>query len=115
VVKPDDEGFYDYGPHYSAVNRVRQHRLIQEALIRPKQAYEVNCLPLDDYCTAFHLVHDFIKIDAESAEPHLLRGSAHTIARHKPIISLEVWDDESRNSRKDIVFLLDQGYTAFEY
>ena len=107
--------FYDYGPHYSAVNSVRQHRLIQEAQIRPQQAYEVDCLPLDDYCAACHLVPEFIKIDAESAEPHILRGSAHTIARHKPIISLEVWDDESRHSREDIAFLLDHGYAAFEY
>ena len=106
---------YDYGPQFSVLNSVRQHRLIQEAQIRLNQAYDVECLPLDEYCAEFHLVPDFIKIDAESAEPHILRGSAHTIARHKPIISLEVWDDESRNSRDDITFLLDHGYAVFEY
>jgi len=107
--------FYDYGPQYSVLNSLRQHRLVQEAQIRLRQAYEVECLPLDAYCAECHLVPDFIKLDAESAEPHILRGSAHTIAQHKPIIALEVWDDSSRNSRDDLAFLLDHGYAAFEY
>jgi FkbM family methyltransferase len=107
--------FYDYGPQYSVLNSLRQHRLVHEAQIRLKQAYEVDCLPLDAYCAEFRLAPDFIKLDAESAEPHILRGSAHTIAQHKPIIALEVWDDPSRNSRDDLAFLLDHGYAPFEY
>jgi len=107
--------FYDYGPQYSVLNSLRPHRLVHEAQIRLKQTYEVECLPLDAYCAECHLVPDLIKLDAESAEPHILRGSAHTIARYKPIISLEVWDDTSRNSREDLAFLLDHGYAAFEY
>jgi hypothetical protein len=70
---------------------------------------------LDEYCTAFGIAPDFIKIDAETAEPQILRGGLETLARHRPIISLELWDDESRNSREDILCLLDHGYGAFEY
>jgi hypothetical protein len=44
-----------------------------------------------------------------------LRGSKHTHVRHRPIIAIEVWDDPARNSRDDIVFLLNHGYEAFEY
>lgn len=107
--------FHDYGPQYSAVNSLRQHRLIAEGRIRRRQAYDVECLSLDEYCTALRLVPDFIKIDAETAESEILRGSARLIARHAPIISLEAWDDEARKSREDVAFLLAHGYTVFEY
>ena len=70
---------------------------------------------MDEYCTALALAPDFIKIDAETAEPQILHGSRHTLAQHRPIIAMEIWDDAARNSRDDIVFLLDHGYAAFEY
>jgi hypothetical protein len=70
---------------------------------------------LDEYCAALALAPDFIKIDAETAEPQILRGSGHTLAAHRPIIAIEVWDDVARNSRDDIVFLLNHGYEVFEY
>jgi len=65
--------------------------------------------------TQYPWASDFIEIDAETSEPQILRGSAQLIARHAPIISLEVWDDDARNSREDIAFLLAHGYTVFEY
>lgn len=107
--------FYDYGPRYSALNSLRQHRLIQEEKIPLKRVYDVECITLDEYCTELKLAPDFIKIDAESSEPQVLRGSTHIIARYKPIISLEVWDDDSRKSRDDVAFLIEHGYTVFEY
>jgi Methyltransferase FkbM domain len=70
---------------------------------------------LDEYCTASALAPDFIKIDAETAEPQILHGSRHTLAQYRPIIAMEVWDDAARNSRDDIVFLLNHGYEVFEY
>ena len=107
--------FHEYGQRYAALNSVRKHRLIQEGNLAPKQSYDVECVSLDEYCTAFDVAPDFIKIDAETAEPQILRGGRHTLARYRPIIVLEVWDDDARNSRDDIVFLLNHGYAAFEY
>jgi FkbM family methyltransferase len=107
--------FHEYGRRYSALNSLRNHRLIKESGLAPQRSYHVECVSLDEYCSAFAIAPDFIKIDAETSEPQILRGSLQTLVRHRPIISLEVWDDASRNSRDDIVFLLDHGYAAFEY
>ena len=107
--------FHEYGRRYSALNSVRQHRLVRESDLTLTRAYDVEAITLDEYCTAHALVPDFIKIDAETAEPQILRGSRHTLDRHRPFIALEVWDDPARDSRDDITFLLNHGYQAFEY
>jgi FkbM family methyltransferase len=107
--------FHEYGRRYSALNSVRHHRLVRESGLAPTRAYDVEATTLDEYCTDRALAPDFIKIDAETAEPQILRGSTHTLARHRPLIALEVWDDPARNSRDDITFLLNHGYETFEY
>jgi FkbM family methyltransferase len=107
--------FHEYGERYSTLNSVSNHRLIQEIGRVRQRSYDVECLSLDEYCTAAGIAPDFIKIDAETAEPQILRGSVHTLVRHRPIIAIEVWDDPARHSRDDITFLLNHGYEAFEY
>ena len=107
--------FHEYGWRYSALNSVRNHRLIRDSGLALTRSYEVESITLDEYCAAFALVPDFIKIDAETAEPQILRGGMHTLARHRPTIAIEVWDDPARDSRDDIAFLLSHGYEAFEY
>jgi FkbM family methyltransferase len=107
--------FHEYGRRYSALNSVRHHRLVRESDLALARAYDVEAITLDEYCTARALAPDFIKIDAETAEPQILRGSRHTLARHRPFVALEVWDDPARDSRDDITFLLNHGYEAFEY
>ncbi len=39
---------------------------------------------------------DAIKIDVENFEWHVLKGAAILLARHKPMIYCELWDDEKR-------------------
>ena len=107
--------FHEYGDHYSTLNSLRQHRLVRESRIPLHRSYDVECVSLDEYCRTYSVVPDFIKIDAEISEPQILRGSTHLISQHRPIIVLEVWDDESRRSREDILFLLAHNYTAYEY
>jgi FkbM family methyltransferase len=107
--------FHEYGQRYGALNSLRNHRLIRDSDIALERSYQVECISLDEYCAALALAPDFIKIDAETAEPQILRGSGHTLAAHRPIIAIEVWDDVARNSRDDIVFLLNHGYEVFEY
>jgi FkbM family methyltransferase len=107
--------FYEYGRRYSALTSVRNHRLIYESAVALKRSYDVESITLDEYCAVRDLAPDFIKIDAETAEPEILRGSEHTIARHRPVIALEVWDDPARDSRDDIAFFMNHGYEAFEY
>lgn len=107
--------FHEYGQRYAALNSLRNHRLVRESDIALTRSYPVECLSLDEYCAALALAPDFIKIDAETAEPQILRGSGQTLARHRPIIAMEVWDDAARDSRNDIAFLLNHGYEVFEY
>jgi FkbM family methyltransferase len=107
--------FHEYRPRYGALNSMRTHRLARESALTPARSYHVECISLDEYCTAFALAPDFIKIDAETAEPEIIAGSMHMLARHRPTIALEVWDDAARNSRDDVIFLMNQGYAVFEY
>jgi FkbM family methyltransferase len=58
--------FYDYGPQYSVLNSLRQHRLVHEAQIRLKQAYEVDCLP-------------WMRIVPSSASPLILSSSMRNL------------------------------------
>jgi FkbM family methyltransferase len=106
---------HEYGRRYSTLNSVRNHRLLHESDLALKRSYDVESITLDEYCAVRDLAPDSIKIDAETAEPQILRGSKHTLARHRPAIALEVWDDPARDSRDDIAFLTNHGYEAFEY
>jgi FkbM family methyltransferase len=107
--------FHEYGQRYAALNSLRHHRLSRESDIALTQLYQVECISLDEYCAACALAPDFIKIDAETAEPQILRGGGHTLARHRPVVAMEVWDDAARDSRDDVAFLLNHGYEVFEY
>jgi hypothetical protein len=55
--------------------------------------YCVEGISLDGNCTAFALAPDFDKIDAETADPQISRGSRHTLARYGLIIVLRLRDD----------------------
>ncbi|MGE5608763.1 MAG: FkbM family methyltransferase [Bacillota bacterium] len=52
---------------------------------------EVSLITLDDFCAKQGLDRlDFIKIDTEGFEPHVLRGGMETLARFKPLILIEL-------------------------
>ena len=60
----------------------------------------------------------FIKIDVESAEYQVLKGSENTIDKYHPIITLEVGDKDLPGiitSRELIDYLEGKGYQSFEY
>ncbi len=59
----------------------------QPDLVTP-ETIEVMVCPLDDFIDDFDGLQ-FIKIDAEGAEIGCLESARHTIARHRPIISVE--------------------------
>lgn len=52
---------------------------------------EVSLITLDDFCTQQGLTRlDFIKIDTEGFEPHVLGGGMETLTRFKPLILIEL-------------------------
>ncbi|MEZ0344650.1 MAG: FkbM family methyltransferase [Caldimicrobium sp.] len=81
----------DYGIVFSAFNSIFSPRL-PEGKINNFQETEIECLTLDEYVLKKNIKPNFIKIDAESAEFQILKGSIQTINLYKPIISLEVGD-----------------------
>ena len=54
---------------------------------------------------------DAIKIDVENFEYHVLKGARELLARHKPIIYCELWDNEKRKLTMDYL-KNDFGYEA---
>jgi FkbM family methyltransferase len=79
--------FHEYGGQYSALSSLRNHRLIKESGLARHRSYLVECVSLDEYGTAYALAPDVIKIDAETSEPQILRGSIQALVQHRPIIS----------------------------
>jgi FkbM family methyltransferase len=79
--------FHEYRPRAAALSIMRTHRLARESALTPTRLYYVRCISLDEYCTAFALAPDFIKIDVETAEPEILAGSMHMPTRHRPSIA----------------------------
>lgn len=107
--------FNDYGLVCSAYNSVYAARWIGES---KATTYEVKALSVDSYVNDVGIAPDFIKIDAESAEYEILKGMEKTLAKHKPIITLEVGDMDvagSLSSREIINYVLDKGYQAYEF
>lgn len=82
-------------------------------------AIRVPAIPLDTYVTDRGLAPGFIKIDAESAEPHVIEGLANTLERHRPVLTLELGDAVSGRSTSGRALLdticNNYRYDAFEF
>lgn len=80
--------------------------------------FECEAVRLDDYTAAHTLGRlDFIKCDIEGAELLALKGAQSTLARFRPIISLEIcpnWTSNFKYSPTEIVsFLNGFGYSNY--
>jgi FkbM family methyltransferase len=69
------------------------------SIVRPREqgtryeAVKVESTTLDEYCEAHRLVPDWIKIDAEGAEPQILHGMQRLIDTAHPSVILEFHAD----------------------
>ena len=113
-----DLNFLDYGPFYAGVNSYTEARMSAEYLKKAApDKLRVKAVSLDDFCQAFRLKPDFVKIDAESAELSVLKGMPTVIKNDKPIISIEIGDKKvhSKNgSLACIKFLEKLVYLAYD-
>ncbi len=86
--------FRDFGADYSAFNSFfdpRRPLKVKDDL--PGNAVIVETQTVDGFVKAHDVRPDFIKIDAESAEMEILKGMDRTIAKFRPILTLEVGDE----------------------
>lgn len=75
--------------------------------------YDVKMIRLDNFDKLTKTSNDIVamKIDVENFEYFVLKGGENLIAKHKPIIYCELWDNENR--KKCIDFLNNLHYSAF--
>lgn len=77
----------------------------------------VPAISLDEYLQT-ERPPDFVKIDAESAELHVLQGMQRILEEHRPVVTLEVGDLDISGvptSRSLLEHLIDYGYQPFEF
>jgi FkbM family methyltransferase len=113
----------DFGPRYSAANTVAGAARVAAGQGTPRGGLRgtpvrVRATTMDEHVAETGIRPDFVKIDAESAEYDILLGMEDTIARSRPMISLEVGDYglEGVHRSADLVeFLSSRGYEAWEW
>ncbi len=109
---------HDHGPGYSAYNSAFQARLPEVVRARvPVEVRKVRAMRLDDYVREHALAVDLVKIDAESAESHVLRGMRTLLSERRLVISLEVGDLDVPGvptSRELVDTLRAAGYHPYE-
>ncbi|HVH67329.1 MAG TPA: FkbM family methyltransferase [Gemmatimonadales bacterium] len=109
--------FRDYGLVDSAMNSAfgQRNRSGERGELG---AVNVSARTCDDLVTALGVERvDFMKIDAESAEMHVLRGAERLIRESAPLIVLEVGDFDLpgvARSRDLVEWLSQRGYVAHE-
>jgi FkbM family methyltransferase len=105
----------DFGPRRSMSNSVFAPRGWQGM----GASVRVQAIALDDYVANLGLAPGFVKIDAESAEPHVIEGLANTLREHRPTLTLEVGDgapDEPVSSRELLDMICEEyQYQPFEF
>jgi len=107
--------FCDMGQKDSSLNHVRA----KDEGERSVDEVRVPAVSLDDFVND-HRPPDFVKVDAEGAEFAILRGMVGVLENQRPMITLEVGEyinQQTGNppSRESVDFLLERGYTAYEF
>ena len=109
---------HDYGPCFSAFNSFFDPRLPDSDKARlSDRTHLVPAVRLDDFVRDEGCVPDAVKIDAESAELHVLDGMRQLLSGPRPVLSIEVGDmgvPDAPRSREVVDKVLSFDYRAFE-
>jgi FkbM family methyltransferase len=111
---------HDFGPAHSGLNSMLSSPRVSEraaSRLRAKR-FEVRCVRLDEYFAERGIKPDFVKVDVESAEIHVLRSMENLLATVRPAVSVETGDYGAAGAgqtRDCIRYLVDRGYECFEY
>jgi FkbM family methyltransferase len=99
---------YNHGCNYiyktQDTSYTYQHMTTTSTIIQKNDRMHVMSIPLD---TIEHQFNDIsvVKIDVEGFELHVLRGMKHILQSHKPIVFVEIWDENPV-----IEFMIEIGY-----
>ena len=107
----------DYGTAFAAFNTIADGNMdsvAEDLNLAPKQT-NVSTTTIDAYAEEHKLQLDFVKIDAEGAEPLIIKGMRNTLETARPMLSLEVGDSSDRHSVDTVKILTDFGYTIQRY
>jgi FkbM family methyltransferase len=105
--------FQDFGVSNSAFNSAFAPRSTSLATKQPI-LHMVRAVSLDDYCAEAGVVPNLVKIDAESAESHVLAGMSRLMTETPPFITIEVGDEVptgTPSSRELLDSVMERGYT----
>ena len=115
---PTTVRFQDYGVTFSAFNSV------QEGGVSDNMRDGVAAVPcsvpatsIDEYVRETGVTPNFVKLDAEGAELKIIDGMSETLARARPLMTVEVGDgpnEEGSKSRALLEAVLAKDYQAFE-
>jgi FkbM family methyltransferase len=90
------------------------HAVANSLVILPEhqgKTINVQVTTLDEYCNKNNVCPSFIKLDVEGAESKVIKGSAKTLARCAPVISLEILNQSSGADFQAATELVGYGYT----
>jgi FkbM family methyltransferase len=81
------------------------------------QAIVVRATTLDNYFESVGVWPDFVKIDAESSEMHVLKGMSRILTQDSPLMLIEVgdFDNEAARSVELIRYVEAFGYSPFDW
>jgi FkbM family methyltransferase len=111
---------HDFGQAHSGLNSLLPQPRVskEEARTLRAKGFDVQSVRLDDYFAARGVDPDFVKIDVESAEIHVLTGMDRLLREARPIVSVEVGDLDVAGAGESgacIRFLEERGYRCLEY
>jgi FkbM family methyltransferase len=115
---PTNLRLMDLGVAWSSHNSLVSPKMIPQGVREAGREIDVPCVRLDDFLAEIGFAPDLIKIDAESAELEILKGLSGTLRNLRPIVTLEVGDEEGHNgvrSADAVKFCADYGYVPFTF
>lgn len=116
--KTDTLEIKDYGIGHSAFNAFYRDGELTETVYPVKAVRRrVPVIRLDDYCAENRVIPDMIKVDVETSEYYVLRGSKQILSKFKPLVIMEVGGGGKwvEGYNKSIKILADLGYRIYRY
>ncbi len=112
------EGFADMYVCLDGDEALSSLRSPSEDVTSTKKMVKVPVTTLDNYVKKYNIPSiDFIKIDVEGGELHVLKGAINTLKNFRPILMCEVQDERTRQwgypASKIYTFLEDYNYSWF--